>query len=243
MQEFYHKFYTQYLGCDFEMLVFGSSGYPIVLFPTSLGRYYEMKDSGLICSAEHLIDSGKIKIYCVDGIDSRSWYNYSIHPADRVKTHIAYERTILNDVIEFAKFECAAKDVAVAGCSFGGYHALNLAFKHPDRVKFLLSMSGEFDIHQFIFGYYDDNCYFNNPPDYMPNLSDPWYLDRIKKMLIVLGTGNFDESLEDNKAMSEILHSKEIPHLLDVRPHSGHDWDSWKKMFPDYLSLIIDRLK
>lgn len=239
MQEFYHKFYAQYLGCDFEMLVFGRSGYPVILFPESCGRYYENKDRGLINSVEALIENGKIKIYCPDGIDSRSWYNYAIHPADRVKTHIAYERTILNDAIEFAKFECATKEVCVAGCSFGGYHALNLAFKHPDKVKFLLCMSGEYDIHQFIFGYYDDNCYFNNPPDYMHNLADPWYLDRIRKMLIVLGTGEWDESLEDNKAMSEILHSKEIPHLLDVRPHSGHDWDSWRKMFPDYLSFVI----
>lgn len=239
MQEFYHKFYTQYLSCDFEMLVFGSSGFPVILFPTSLGRYYEAKDHGLIHTAERLIDEEKIKIYCPDGLDARSWYNYSIHPADRLKTHMAYERAILNDIVEFAKFDCGTKDVAVAGCSMGGYHALNIAFKHPDKVNSLISISGEYDIHQFIFGYYDDNCYFNNPPDYMPNLTDSWYLDQIKKMLIILGTGEWDESREDSEEMSAILSAKEIPHTLDVRPNSWHDWDSWKKMFPDYLAMIL----
>lgn len=220
------------------MLVFGHSGFPVILFPTSKGKYFENKDFGLIGSAAHLIESGKVKIYCPDGIDSESWYNYGIHPADRVKTHLAYERVILNDVIEFAKYETGSKTVGVAGCSFGGFHALNLAFRHPDKVSHLFTMGGAYDIKQFIMGYYDDNCYFNNPPDYMNNLNDPWFLDRIKKMGIILGTGEWDICLEENKKMSGLLQSKGIPHWLDVRQSTGHDWPWWKEMFPYYLSRI-----
>jgi len=238
MQEHYHKWYTQYLSRDFEMLVFGHSGYPVILFPASKGRYYENKDFGLIDSASQLIDQGKIKIYCPDGIDGESWYNYGIHPADRVKTHLAYERLILNDVIEFAKFETGAPNVCVAGCSFGGYHAANIAFRHPEKVGYLFSMGGAYDIKQFIMGYYDENCYFNNPPDYLPNLTDGWYLDQIKKMGIVLGTGEWDIFLEDNKRLSDILGSKGINHWLDIRGWTRHDWKWWKEMFPAYLSQI-----
>ncbi|MEW6653016.1 MAG: esterase, partial [Bacteroidota bacterium] len=82
MKEQYHTWYTQYLSRDFEMLVFGHTGFPVILFPTSKGKYYENKDNGLIDSAAHLIENGKIKIYCPDGIDAMSWYNYIIHPAD-----------------------------------------------------------------------------------------------------------------------------------------------------------------
>ncbi|MBI3122811.1 MAG: esterase family protein [Ignavibacteriales bacterium] len=238
MQEQYHKWYTQYLSRDFEMLVFGHSGYPVILFPTSKGKYYENKDFGLVESAAHLLDSGKIKIYCPDGIDAMSWYNYIIHPADRVKTHMAYERVILNDVVEFAKFETGAKKVGVAGCSFGGYHAANLAFRHPDKVGYLFSMGGAFDIKQFIHGYYDDDCYFNNPADYLPNLNDAWYLEHINKMGIVLGTGEWDICLDENKRLSQILSAKGINHWLDVRPGTGHDWNWWREMFPEYLSKI-----
>jgi len=238
MQEFYHKWYTQYLSRDFEMLVFGHAGYPVILFPTSKGRYYENKDFGLIGSVLHLIEAGKVKIYCPDSIDSQSWYNYDIHPADRVKTHLAYERVILNDVIEFAKYETNSKSVCVAGCNFGGYHALNIAFRHPDKVSYLFTMGGDFDIKKFILGFYDDECYFNNPPDYMPNLNDEWYLERIRKMVIILGTGEWDYCLDENKRMSQILNSKEIPHLLDIRQGNGHDWQWWKEMFPAYLSKI-----
>ena len=205
MKEEYFKWYTNYLDRDFEMLVFGHSGYPIILFPTSKERYYENKDFKLIESAAHLIDEGRIKIYCPDGVDADSWYNYSIHPSDRVKTHIGYENVILND---------------------------------PDLISYLICMGGAYDIKQFIYGYYDDNCYFNNPPDYLPNLNDTWYLDQIRKMNIILGTGDEDTCLDENKHLSNILNEKGIAHWLDIRHGAGHDWIWWREMFPDYLSKV-----
>src|SRR5690606_9141350 len=166
------------------------------------------------------------------------WYNYSIHPADRVKTHIAYENLILHDVIEFAKYETGAERVGVAGCSFGAYHASNLAFRHPDKIGYLISMSGAFDIKQFIMGYYDDNCYFNNPPDFLPNLNDEWYLERFRQLRIILGTGEYDICLDENKRLSQILNSKNIDHWLDIRKGAAHDWPYWKEMFKDYLAKV-----
>ena len=240
MEERYHKWYTQYLSQDFEMLVFGHAGYPVILFPPAQGKYYDAKDYGLISSAERFLNEGIIKIYCPDSFDLQSWYNYGEEPAERVNAHMLYEKTIMNDVIDFAIFETSQKKVALSGVDFGGYHALNTAFRHPDKVSKLITIGGFFDIKQFIYGYYDDNCYFNNPPDYMPNLEEPWYLDRIKMMKIILATGEWDIYLDENKRMSGILESKRINHMLDVQPKSSHDWNSWCRAFPYYLSLILN---
>jgi esterase/lipase superfamily enzyme len=236
--EKYFKCFTKYLNRDFEMLVFGHSGYPVILFPTSMGRYYENKDFKLIDSAANLIEEGKVTIFCPDGIDSLSWYNKSIHPADRVKTHIAYENVIISDVIPFAKERTNRTKVALAGCSFGGYHALNLAFRHPGIVGYLLSLSGAFNIKQFLDGYYDDNCYFNNPPDYMQNLSDENILKDMRTMGIVLGAGEFDPCKDENFQMSDILDQKGVKHWLDFRLGEKHDWPFWRNRFPVYLSQI-----
>lgn len=238
VKEDYQKWYTKYLSRDFEMLVFGHAGYPVILFPTSNARYYEYKDFKLIESVTHLIESGWVKIYCPDGIDRESWYNYAIHPADRVKTHLAYENVILCEVIERALSETGKPKAAVGGCSFGAYHAANIAFRHPEKIGYLMSMGGAFDIKQFIHGYYDDNCYFNNPPDYLPNLNDPWQLSRLREMGIVLGTGEWDMCLDENVRLSNILNSKGIQNWLDVRSGTGHDWPWWREMFPQYLSQI-----
>lgn len=240
MKENYHKWYSLKLNREFEMLTFGYSGLPIIVFPTSGGKYYEAKDRGLINAVSDFVDAGALMIFCPDSINNESWYNYSVHPSARVKRHLQYENAILDEVIEFAKHETGFKKVAVSGCSFGGYHAANIAFKHPDKINFLFTMSGAFDIKRFIFGHYDDDCYFNNPPDYMPNLNDDWYLSRIRQMHIVLGTGESDFCLNENYRLSEILNSKNIQHHLDVRKNTGHDWHWWLIMFREYLAKILD---
>ena len=60
--------------------------------------------------------------------------------------------------------------------------------RHPDVVSACVTMSGSFDIKSFLDGYYDDNVYFNSPPDYLPNMGDEWFLSRLRQMRIVLGT-------------------------------------------------------
>jgi esterase/lipase superfamily enzyme len=43
--------------------------------------------------------------------------------------------------------------VWLCGCSFGGYHAVNTAFCHPNLASHCFSMSGAFDIKQFTGGF------------------------------------------------------------------------------------------
>ncbi len=239
MHESHLRWQTPHLGGrEFEMLVFGHAGYPVVLFPTSLGRYYQNKDFKLVDAVAPLVDAGRVKIYCPDAIDEESWYNRSLHPADRIRTHVAYENVILHDVFEHARRDTGRERVAVAGCSFGGYHAANLAFRHPDAVGYMISMGGSFDIRSFLDGWYGDDAYFNNPVDYLPGLEDPWYLDRLRAMGIVLGTSEWDISREANLHLSRLLEQKGIPYWLDVRPNSPHDWPAWREVFPTYLSRI-----
>jgi esterase/lipase superfamily enzyme len=53
MNERYIKWYTPWLSREFEMLVFGNgSGLPLILFPTSFGRYYQNKDFRLTDSVD-----------------------------------------------------------------------------------------------------------------------------------------------------------------------------------------------
>jgi esterase/lipase superfamily enzyme len=162
MNERYIKWYTPWLSRDFEMLAFGNGGgLPLILFPTSFGSYYQNKDFGLVGSVASYIDNGKVTVYCPDAIDLDSFYNKAIHPADRMKTHNAYENVIVRDVFDLARQECHCHSVAVSGASLGAYHAANIAFRHPDSVGHLISLSGSFDISDFFNGYHDDNIYFN----------------------------------------------------------------------------------
>ena len=127
-------------------------------------------------------------------------------------------------------------ELAVTGCSFGGYQAVNFALKHPDVVTHCVSMSGAFDIKSFLDGYYDDNVYFNNPMDYLSNLSDESYLNRYRQMKIVLGSADWDMCLDANVKMAGLMHAKGIPHWLDIwGDNSKHDWPLWQRMAGKYF--------
>lgn len=232
--EQYHRWYSPRLSRDIEVLAFGHAGYPVILFPTSMGRYYENKDFKLIDSVAWYLDQGLIKIYCPDGIDMVSWYNKHIHPADRVRNHIWYDLMLRDELVPLAQQETGVSRVATAGCSFGGYHATNFALRHPEVVKYVFNMGAAFDIRSQLDGFYSDDVYFNNPMDYLPGANNPYYQD----MLIVLGTGTHDMCWEANEKMAAILRAKGMNHWLDVRHNAPHDWPVWREMFPHYLSLI-----
>ena len=216
------------------MLTFGHSGLPIIIFPTTLGSYYEAKDFQLIESVRWFIEQGKVKILCPDGINKHSWYNKSVHPSVRVRNHMYYDQFIREEIVGRVRHEAPNGKIGVAGCSFGGYTAANFAFKYPDVVGYLISMSGSFDIKSFLDGYYDDNVYFNNPVDYLPGLDN----QDLYKMGIILGTSDWDICKEANFNLSHILHSKGINHWLDVVGDSPHDWPLWRYMFPKYLAEV-----
>jgi esterase/lipase superfamily enzyme len=103
--------------------------------------------------------------------------------------------------------------------------------KHPDVSSACVAMSGCFEMKAFMDGYYDNDFYLNNPVDYLPNLTDPWFLDRYRSMRIVLAAGDHDICLGENFRIADILGRKGIPHWLDVWTGGEiHDWPLWQKM-------------
>ena len=233
MRETYTEFYSHHLGHTIKMLVFGDRGYPLVIFPTTLGSYFEAKDRGMIESIRWFVERGFIQVFCPDSINNASWYA-KIHPKHKVERHIQYDRFLNEEFVPQIQHNTGTGKIACAGISFGGFSATNFAFRHPEQVSHLLCLSGAFSIKSFLGGYYDDNVYFNNPADFVHGVSNP----HIWQMKIVLGTSNWDICLDNNLRFSRQLREKNIPHWLDIRGDIEHDWPLWLEMFPHYVSLI-----
>ena len=236
MNREYHKSYSQELHRDVEMLVFGHAGTPLLVFPTSMGKFFEYEDRGMIGVLAPKLERGDLQIFCPDAVDLESWYNKGVHPRVRIARHLQYERYLLYELLPFIRWRNQTPRLATTGCSFGGYHALNFALKHPDVVTHCVSMGGAFDIHQFLDGYYDDDCYFNCPPDFLPNMNDQWFLNKYRQMTWVLATGEWDMCMDQNVKMAAIMHAKGIPHWLDIwGDHTAHDWPFWLRMAEKYF--------
>jgi len=238
MNREYHKWYSPALSREMELLVYGHSGVPLLVFPTAQGRFYQYEDSGMIAAIAERYDSGALQAFCVDSVDSESWYNKGAHPRDRIHRHLQYEGYILREVMPFIRARNLAPELIATGCSFGGYHCVNFALRQPHLVTRCVSMSGAFDIKQFLDGYYDEDAYFNNPPDFLPNLNDSWFLDQYRHHTrLVLVTGEDDICLAENQRLSQIMAAREIPHTLDVwGDRTGHDWPWWQRMAVKYLA-------
>ena len=218
------------------MLVFGHDGLPVMVFPTSCGRYYEFEDRGMVSAIAGKIDAGEVQLFCVDSVDAESWYNQDVAPRWRIARHMQYEEYIMREVIPLVRKMNQNPLLAAIGCSFGAYHVANLSFRHPDVFTGFLTMGGAFDVSNFLRGYYDQDCYFNLPTHYLPNITDPWYLDRYRSNTYVLAIGEHDMCWNANERMADVLRAKDIPFRMDVWGHgSFHDWPYWQKMIQRYL--------
>ena len=236
MNREYHKDHSLRLGRQMELLVFGHAGLPVLVFPTSCGRFFEFEDRGMVSALAGKIDAGQLQLFCVDTVDSESWYNRQVPPRWRVARHMQYEEYLLGEVVPLIRAKNSDPHLVALGCSFGGYHATNIAFRHPDLFTGLLSMSGAFDISTFLDGYYDQDCYFNLPTHYLPNMSDPWYFDHFRRNTYVLATGWDDQCLLQNQTLDRILSAKDIPHQLYIwDSYNAHDWPTWQRMAQQYL--------
>jgi esterase/lipase superfamily enzyme len=232
----YLKQHSTRLGREMDLLIFGHAGLPVLVFPTSGARFYEFEDRGMVASLAGKIDSGQLQLVCVDSVDMESWYNRQAHPRQRIARHIQYEQYILDEVLPLLRSKNADPHLVALGCSFGGYHAVNIALRHPDIFSGMLSMSGAFDLTGFLSGYMDQDCYFNLPTHYLPNLTDPWFLDRYRRNTYILATGWDDHCLAQNQNLDRILSSKEIPHQLYIwDSFNAHDWPTWQRMAQQYI--------
>ncbi len=237
MNREYHEWQSERLGRAMEVLVFGHAGLPVLVFPTSGGRFFDMEDRGLVAALNDRIEGGRMQLVCVDSVDRESWYNLQIAPARRVARHMQYEAYLLHEVVPLIRRMNPDPRLMALGLSFGGYHAVNIALRHPDLFSGFLSLSGVFDLTIFLDGYYDQSCYFHLPTHYLPRLEDRWYLERMRAGQYMLATGWDDPCLAHNQQLDSILTEKGIPHQLHVwdAPNS-HDWPTWRRMVADLMT-------
>lgn len=235
MHREYHRWYSPRLQRDMELLIHGHAGAPMLVFPTSQGRFYEYEDRGMVAALGDFLAKGWFQLYCVDSVDAESFYNWRAHPAQRILRHIQYEEYVLNEALPLIQSKNDNAFLIAHGCSFGAYHAVNIAYRHPERFGRVLGFSGKYDMSSFFGGYQDDNIYFNTPSQYIPNLQDPHIIDALRRLDIILAIGKDDPNIENNRALSAALWSKDIWPAFREWDGWSHDWPYWQQMIRMYI--------
>ncbi|MCS7058453.1 MAG: alpha/beta hydrolase-fold protein [Meiothermus sp.] len=240
----HHKWYSPALGQEMELKVYGHYGQPIVVFPAQNGRWYDWEGhGGMVEACRHLLEAGRIKFICVDGIDWQSWTNTAIPPWERARRHNDYDAYIMGEVVPFVQRNTGLATMWLTGCSMGAFHAANFFFKHPEAFDGVIALSGLYQVGGFVGDEGGMDAYFNSPLWYLANMHDEALLERYrqgKKIVFVVGQGRWEEEcIADTRAMERVLAEKRIPAWVEYWGHDvDHDWPWWRRMLPYYLERL-----
>ncbi|WP_416181102.1 esterase family protein [Chloroflexus sp.] len=234
MQRQYHSWHSPALNRTMELLIFGHAGAPVLVFPTSHGRFYEYEDRGMVAALGHHLEQGWIQLICVDSVYSESWYNYAADSDARMWREEQYEHYLITEVLPLVRYLNPNPFLMATGCSFGASEAVVFTLRHPGLVRRVIGLSGLYDLKRF-FTNYTQGVYFHNPVDFVPNLNDPWTIDRLRETDIILVTGRDDPSAWSNELLSSQLWAKGIGNALRIWDGWYHDWPYWQRMIVQYI--------
>ena len=233
----YHKFYSDSLAQQFELKSYGTTGKPVMVFPTSCGRFFDYENNGMIGAMSEFIERGDITVFTVDGRDSESWYK-PVHDERIGRRHGDYEACINREVIPFLRRTCGVREKFLAtGNSFGAFHSANFFLKFPDLFDSAICLSGAYAMRGELGGYCDSGVASNEPLCYLPGLPEA-QLARLREGYIVIahGCGAWETFNDQASALASICAVKGIPCWYDAwGAEWPHDWKTWQAQIKKFL--------
>ena len=242
MNDYYSKEYSWILDREMEHAMFGDSGVLCVAFGPQNGHTYDFRNFGMIDCIAPWIESGKLRVLCVDSIDEETWSAEGVDERYRLELQERWFRYVTDELLP--KYLGEGERALTTGCSMGATHAANFFFRRPDLFGGMIALSGLYDTDYFFHGYKDDLTYANSPIEFLRGMSfdHPW-IDLYNRSAIVFCSGQGaweDEMREDLNELDVILNEKNVPHWADYWGYDvDHDWPWWRKQLPYFMSHVL----
>jgi esterase/lipase superfamily enzyme len=219
-----------------EHLVFGHAGAPVLVFPTSKGRFYQWEDFAMIEALRQPLEAGFLQLFCVDSVDDRSWYNFEDHQRVQLDWHLAYEEFLIDEFLPGLRAWNDTPFLILTGASFGAFHAVNFALRYPQLVQRVVAMSGDYRSQKYVEGYFDEDVLANSPLDYLSGIAFEELAPETRGVEFRLASGRWDFCLQPTLALAGELGRLGVPHQCHVWDDPGvHDWPLWRRQVVHYL--------
>ncbi|HAW07783.1 MAG TPA: hypothetical protein DCW42_01220 [Bacteroidetes bacterium] len=224
-----------------RVVVYGHSGVNFLFFPITEDDPYEYEKIKLIASLEPLINKGRIKIFSTETNNLSSWLDQSKSPKERSDQHYFFNSYLTNELVKFIYSDNgSAVPIITVGEGIGAFHSVNSYLRRPDMFSGTVGVNGFYDIQWLSGTYYDENCYFNSPLHYLPNLTDDYWLSFLQSQKhITLGAqeGNWDMVNQANR-LAEILTYKNIPFEIKIIDCSDCPNEDINKVMLEKILLV-----
>ena len=221
MKQEIRKEFSLSLNREMEYAVYGDAGKICLVFPSQNGRFYDFEHFGMVEMLRPEIESGKLLLVCADGIDGETWSNAERPPRERIETHEAWFRYVMDELVPRVKADNPrSPTLMTTGCSMGGFHAANFFFRAPQVFDTVIALSGVYEAGYFFGGYMDDLVYLNSPVD---SLQGAWEEDLLKS----------------TRRLEDVLRAKNVPAWFDYWGFDvSHDWVWWRRQ----IRYFVERL-
>lgn len=224
------------LGKTMKLNIFGTGGTPVLIFPSEEGDRNEWNEAGIMEAVNEQIKEEYNQFFCVDSVALESLLKREADPAVRLRRQGQYEQYIIDEVIPFIRKKNRNPFLIFSGAFLGAYYAMLFGLKHPRKTDKVIAISGTYNIKPYLDGFYNDNVYFNNPVDFLPNLADDEALKSISSIDFRLLSYNNDPQRQSSERMSDTFWLKNVEHNFYVWDEVISDpWELVDSMFKEHL--------
>ena len=178
-----------------------------------------------------------MQLWCVDSVDSESFYDKTKAPQERAQRHLEYETLPRGGgPARDPRRESRSTTSSLAGASFGAFHALSFATRRPGIARKAVGLSGAYDAARWLGGSREGEAYYVNPLTFLPSLKD----ERCARAAARRPRSSSRRAAtipnaEESRRLVSALQDKGVPASLHVWDGWAHDWPYWKEMVDVFL--------
>jgi S-formylglutathione hydrolase FrmB len=225
------QFYSHALGrrTTYEAITpdTGTGPYPVLL---ELHGLFDDHNSWIHYSKlVHYVRDLQLIVILPDGATS-GYLDWPTQTHERLNRQL-YETMIVEDLWNevHRNFNADNQKWAIGGLSMGGYGAMRLGLRHPDKFASIWAHSSAFVIGDVV------------PSLGLANIEDASLHDLAPKLkgradlpVISFDCGTEDELIESNRDFHDLLEELDIEHLYAEHP-GGHTWEYWDEHIAEAL--------
>lgn len=242
------SYHSNVLGEDLGVIVYGMTGYPIIVFQTQDSKCTNYEDFGMISVLADYIDGGKVQLFCVDSIDQESWSNTNGDKSWRAQRQEDYFRFVTDELVPYVHDRNGSDLRPLAtGCSMGATHSAIAALRRPDLFQGCIALSGVYRTSFFFGDWMDENLYMNDMVQLLHDLpADHPYIDLYnhRSLCFCVGQGAWEDGLSDLRDMDASFKRLGISAWCDFWGYDvNHDWPWWKKQMRYFLPIVLEDVK
>ncbi len=232
--------YSPRLHQEMQIVRWGVTGQPVLLFPTAGGDAEECERFLMLKVLDPLLAAGRIKVYACDSVGGRALVDSKITPVQKAAIQRQFLQFVRQEMVPaiYADSGGAPLPIWAAGASIGAYNSIAAVTSFPDVFTRAIAMSGTYDLKRFLDGVHNEDVHAISPLLYLKYLDlNGEHLAKLRKtfMLLPTGEGKWEDPAESWK-VANLLGKLGVPNRVDLWGKSyDHDWMTWREMLPKYL--------